>query len=29
MAQPRLQEWDTIRTMIPGYDHENMTPWKT
>lgn len=29
MAQPRLPDWETIRTMIPGYDPENMTPWKT
>ena len=29
MAQPRLPDWDTIRAMIPGYDPENMTPWKT
>lgn len=28
MAQPRLPDWETIRAMIPGYDLENLTPWK-
>lgn len=28
MAQPKLPDWDTIRTMLPGYDPNNLTPWK-
>ena len=28
MAEPKIPDWDTIRTMLPGYDPNNLTPWK-
>lgn len=28
MAKPTIPDWETIRTMIPGYDPNNVTPYK-